>query len=176
MTDAVVRPKSLLFVAAVVVFTLAAVAWICSYAGTSYLDQGRLLVISGSSGDIVDVTFNFEDAVHNLAEARARLAHVEGWYALQDVAVRAKVRPLYREWFGGFGLGRLATPSGSGAIHLIAIPLWSIATPAGLLTVGLAAGSARAGRRVRGNRCVACGYDLRGSPGRCPECGATPAV
>ena len=26
-------------------------------------------------------------------------------------------------------------------------------------------------RRLRANQCVACGYDLRGSSGRCPECG-----
>jgi len=30
----------------------------------------------------------------------------------------------------------------------------------------------RAGVRRRRNRCPRCGYDLRSSPGRCPECGA----
>lgn len=45
--------------------------------------------------------------------------------------------------------------------------------PAGAIVVR-ARRSLRRRRRVRADRCVACGYDLRGSArsGRCPECGA----
>jgi hypothetical protein len=50
---------------------------------------------------------------------------------------------------------------------LIVAPLWPFALA--LLALGLLL--RRSGRRVSINACSICGYDLRGSPGRCPECG-----
>ena len=54
---------------------------------------------------------------------------------------------------------------------LAAIPLWFVATilmiwPAVFLTRQI-----RRRRRTRLGRCLQCGYDLRGSSSRCPECG-----
>jgi hypothetical protein len=52
------------------------------------------------------------------------------------------------------------------------VPYWALA----LVTAGpFSFRAARAGRRWsrrRAHRCVTCGYDLRATPGRCPECGA----
>ncbi len=173
MAVAVVRPKSLLFVAATVVLVLALTGWVWSYAGTAYLDQGRLLVIHGDSGEIVDAVYTEAD-IHNRDEAHARLARADGWYSLRKDVVRS-TPGAYQEGFGGFGLGRLTVPGAAGAIWLVAVPLWSVAAPAGLLTFGLTLGSARTWRRVADGKCAACGYDLRGSAGRCPECGTAPA-
>jgi hypothetical protein len=55
-----------------------------------------------------------------------------------------------------------------------ALPIAAFASPA-LLMLGR---SIRRCRRIRAGCCVACGYDLRASAARCPECGveAMPAV
>lgn len=56
------------------------------------------------------------------------------------------------------------------------IPYWAVALAALLLPgcrlVGRNLARRRVTRRRTAGRCVTCDYDLRASPGRCPECGA----
>ena len=60
---------------------------------------------------------------------------------------------------------------------------WSLYVPCSLTTAVLWTPAAiwvirrgRRARRRRSGRCTQCGYDLRGTPDRCPECGAVPAA
>ena len=78
---------------------------------------------------------------------------------------------------GGFEFFRYdyAIPTYSTWQRSVTAPCWALAIG---LAIALLLGTrriAKAGvrRRRRANgRCVICGYDLRATPGRCPECGA----
>jgi hypothetical protein len=67
----------------------------------------------------------------------------------------------------------------TGTSYNVAVPYWGVAA---LLVVTpvvwvLRFRRARTRRWRLGNaRCLACGYDLRATPERCPECGAVPAA
>jgi hypothetical protein len=90
--------------------------------------------------------------------------------------------PTTRKDFAGFVLTSGITPGPNGSSHrfaLLRIPYWA---PLMLLAVPLALNVLklrRQFRRMRFGLCRKCGYDLRESRGRCPECGnelASPSV
>ena len=55
-------------------------------------------------------------------------------------------------------------------------PTWSVIAVL-LLPMGLWAGIGwRQRRRVKPGHCANCGYDLRATPDKCPECGSTPSM
>ena len=54
----------------------------------------------------------------------------------------------------------------------ITVPWWFVVMVSG---VPPAAHLINKGRRTAAGTCSKCGYDLRATPGRCPECGAAPA-
>ncbi len=63
--------------------------------------------------------------------------------------------------------GRLAPMQ----VHIIAIPFWFLFLPSAIPPVLWFVSLRRRRRRARSGHCVACGYDLRESKEKCPECG-----
>jgi hypothetical protein len=68
------------------------------------------------------------------------------------------------------GPGRKSVP-----FHELLVPMWAIVAAGALLPSGWTLGRARRRHRSRRGKCPVCGYDLRATPDRCPECGTIPA-
>ena len=81
---------------------------------------------------------------------------------------------------GGFGLSLVRLP-GPGAelgtvFWVAAVPHWCLALFFAVLPARWLLKLIRRRRTSLAGLCHQCGYDLRATPGRCPECGAEPAV
>lgn len=73
------------------------------------------------------------------------------------------------KYFVGFGFAR---QTGLGGHVMIAVPIWVVLA----LFLIIAYRAIRTLRAMQPEGvCVRCGYDLRATPDRCPECGAIPA-
>jgi hypothetical protein len=94
-----------------------------------------------------------------------------GWDLVGPAARRA----------GPFALDRSPTLTSWAAppvpSYKLIIPHWFLAAAAAIVPLGRLAAAARRRRRsAAAGRCVSCGYVLRATPGRCPECGRVPDV
>jgi hypothetical protein len=68
----------------------------------------------------------------------------------------------------GFGTGDM---QGSRGIHRVVIPMWFIVLTTFLFDAWWLVGVRRTSKGLQRGKCIKCGYDLRATPERCPECG-----
>jgi hypothetical protein len=76
----------------------------------------------------------------------------------------------------GFGVAELPylTPSSIlvNDLHVVILPIWSLLLPLSVPPALLLLRVRRRKIRLRRGLCPTCGYDLRATPDKCPECGA----
>jgi hypothetical protein len=88
-------------------------------------------------------------------------------------------QPLLAGWMhGGFGYVSAADKEYGFNYHAWLAPMWCLSIIFALLPAARFRGAiikaTRGRRRQSRGLCVICGYDLRATPDRCPECGSAP--
>jgi hypothetical protein len=111
-----------------------------------------------------------------------QIQQAEGWSpGRSEFAVAWRNATARKSGWGEFRLYRIPYPGGEigGRVRGVTFPLWPIVLVSVMLTAALLVQrilSARRDRDRRGCLCRMCGYDLRATPDRCPECGTVPAT
>ncbi|HEY2586610.1 MAG TPA: hypothetical protein VGI81_12675 [Tepidisphaeraceae bacterium] len=145
------------------------VLWQRSYRGCD------VLIGQHGPGGHVTCTSEFGQVVFEV-EGRQRGQVEPGWSYFQKSLPRRFRR--HQEDVAGFAAWRGTVRH---YVLLLPSPLWGVAVPHWFLflctaalpaTTGVRWSARRVARaRVRRGLCARCGYDLRASAGRCPECG-----
>jgi hypothetical protein len=149
-------------------------AWAASY------PRHMLLGYDGPRWHLFLQIVDGECAVLFQASATARrayrglVAETDAW--TQRLSDFVKGTSLYRETAAALGFGYVemsveAVDGGATTQRGVWLPMWSVWLPLAWVAAVRARRTLRLRRRRRDGLCVACGYDLRGSADRCPECG-----
>lgn len=147
-------------VASLLLFVAACVLWVRSlstYDLVSYATDAR-------------VAYSVSTRPHGLRLSRSLAPQREpGWRIRSIPVLDGSSKPLTYEFAGfGWGYSRGFAPTVRDAN--LRVPFWLIAALSAVLPLWTARRIALR-RRWRVGLCAACGYDLRATPRRCPECG-----
>jgi len=133
--------------------------------------RSRYLCIILASGDSI---FDFRlERMPTPAEGRYR---TDGWFLKERLNRRYPPGSMGPTSYMGFAFRHQIYNASNGEVNcwLIRAPWWFLS----FLLLGVTGiwartdlHASRARRRLRSGECVVCGYDLRASPDRCPECG-----
>ncbi|HZN68722.1 MAG TPA: hypothetical protein VFB66_25815 [Tepidisphaeraceae bacterium] len=191
------RLLDLLTLLSLLLFAVVAAAWLRSYfVGDRWaFPQGRVTGVTTAPWGDPD-TWRVRHAV-NSGGGRVQWVRVEHEGGADEPAghstmppaevildLRRGARPPDR-WHEALGIeyfvrekhylpGRSGNHATYWGFRTVTLPYWCLASlPGALAAAGVASWVRRRTRRSRTVRglCPACGYDIRATPGRCPECG-----
>jgi hypothetical protein len=162
-----------------ILFLAAVGLWVASY-----LQEHRLVrfgretywAVSPSRGDlgIVHISFEVPGVQYPSSQWGWR------WQTVPPRNLRVALGQLYPKRsvaFAGFVYARSGMLNGPSWLLLVPIPfLVALLALLPLADVLIIRRRRRRVRRLAAGLCVRCGYDLRATPEKCPECGAVPAA
>ena len=166
------------------------VLWVRSYWVEDYLDislgtshQVSLVAYKGQIGCELMQWFPDTNFYNTYIIGRSEIGFQH--YSMADVASRDDIgivdwntkRPILG-WHNVCGFRFHVYVSGTeydlGELRAIAVPAWFIVGCTGVIPIRFAITFRKYKARKRQGACFFCGYDLRATPDRCPECGEVP--
>jgi hypothetical protein len=182
MPLAMKRRLATLAAAASLVLCVATLAlWVQSYRAPGQAYRAYVLKESASSTSLqIVVSFTWAngllaigkfdgDVVRRSVERHREHQPFIRWYWLSGNYIRSRSGVL------GFSKEPVVYARGNPIGVKVTIPCWFPVLIFSVLPVAWGL-RMRRGYRARRGACPACGYDLRATPARCPECGAVPAA
>jgi hypothetical protein len=95
------------------------------------------------------------------------------WFSRDAAHSSAQALSLWNR-LGFIVLYKVQSASWGGYMSLVSIPAWFLVLTFSALPLARLREGYRLWLRRRSHLCVNCGYDLRATPDRCPECGTIP--
>jgi hypothetical protein len=161
------------FAAAVSAFLLLATCalWVRSYSYTylgfiSLSTMAAVTIAAGNGGFYIDL--DVELPPEKIESYISRYPSRVGEYG--SVKLGQNLTTLNRLGFAGDSTGKLLSKFYTWAV----MPMWLLELVMGVIPAAWLHRRAIARRAAGIGLCPACGYDLRATPDRCPECGAVP--
>jgi hypothetical protein len=161
-----------------------AVLWTRSvrHNGASYWIRPELNIEATETDGVLGILAARDSGLRSPVSNTGRLY---GWfYWRHDMPVgrdRASLRtPTFNRWGFGFHVRKtVGQPSGfwrlgGRTLLIVYTPYWLPVSVTAVPPLLWIFGTARNRRRARAGLCASCGYDLRATPDRCPECGTMP--
>jgi hypothetical protein len=175
-------------IVSLLVCVLVCVLWVRG-AGFHIWDAGSVCgkgfaIYFGSFDNIVSLScsVNREQAIDDPFEVDVDSRRID---PAQWAAREKRFRPTAEHWrWGALGFGlsighpSKVHPNGRWVPVRLEVPHWALLIAGVLLTAAMRSGYWRTirGEWLAVGRCSRCGYDLRASPDRCPECGTVAAT